>query len=78
MEEKEKIIYKYFVRHINSNIDTIYYRIGNQWLIVRSYDKVRTTELNEIFTLILNYTKGFTKQKSGQNKYFNCLSAFVV
>jgi site-specific DNA recombinase len=41
-------------------------------------DKVRTTELTEAYALILNNSKGFEKQKSGQNKYFNCLSALVV
>jgi site-specific DNA recombinase len=40
--------------------------------------KVGTTELAESFALILNNSKGFKKQKSGQNKYFNCLSALVV
>ena len=39
--------------------------------------RVGTTELADAFALILNYSKGFKKQKSGQNKYFNCLSALV-
>ena len=41
-------------------------------------NKIGTTDLSEVFALILNYSKGFKKQKSGQNKYFNCLSALVV
>lgn len=40
-------------------------------------NRIGTTELAEAFAMILNYSKGFKKQKSGQNKYFNCLSALV-
>lgn len=40
-------------------------------------NEVGTTFLSESFALILNYSKGFRKQKSGQNKYYNCLSALV-
>jgi site-specific DNA recombinase len=40
-------------------------------------NEVRTTFINHTIALILNSSKGFTKRKSGQKKYFTFLSALV-
>lgn len=74
------IIPKLLERYRNSTVQEKKKIIGSIFpeKFVFQNNKVRTTELNEVFALILNYTKGFTKQKSGQNDYFNHLSALVV
>ncbi len=41
-------------------------------------NEVRTAEINPVVALILSYTKGFGKTKTGQNKYLSCLSRLVV
>lgn len=73
------IIPKLLERYRNSGVQEKKKLIGSIFpeKFVFQNNKVRATELNEVFALILNYTKGFTKQKSGQNEYFNHLSAFV-
>ncbi len=73
------IVPKLLERYRNSSVQEKKKLIGSIFpeKFVFQDNKVRTTELNEVFALILNYTKGFTKQKSGQNDYFNHLSALV-
>ena len=74
------IIPKLLERYRNSTVQEKRNLIGSIFpeKFVFKNNKIGTTELAEAFAMILNYSKGFKKQKSGQNKYFNCLSALVV
>lgn len=74
-----KIIPNLVERYRNSSVQEKKQIIGSIFpqKFVFQNGKVGTTELAESFGLILNNSKGFKNQKSGQNKYFTYLSALV-